>query len=74
MDRKRNHLAATLVVVLTAAAIFEVYYFGFQLPGEEAREKRELDTSTLKHRQEQAAIEQQIAARSVRPPTGSEDK
>jgi hypothetical protein len=62
------------VAVLTAAAIFEVYYFGFQLPGEEAREKRDLDVSTAKHRQKQSAIEQQIAARSVRSQAGNEDK
>ena len=74
MVRKRNHFAAALVAVLTGAAIFEVYYFGFQLPGEEARDKRELDQSISKHRQEQAAVEQQIAARSIRVQAGNEDK
>jgi len=74
MVRKRNHFAAALVAVLTGAAIFEVYYFGFQLPGEEARDKRELDQSISKHRQEQAAVERQIAAQSVRLQTGNEDK
>ena len=59
MDLKRNHLPRTLLAVLTAAAIFEVYYFGFQLPGEEARVKREIDELTAKHRKEQAALEEQ---------------
>jgi len=74
MVRKRNHFAATLVAVLTGAAIFEVYYFGFQLPGEEARDKWERDQSISKHRQEQAAVERQIAARSVRLQIQNEDK
>jgi hypothetical protein len=74
MDRKRNYLSGALVAVLTAAAIFEVYYFGFQLPGEEARGKQDLDELTAKHRQEQAAIKQRVAAQSVRLQTGNEDK
>jgi hypothetical protein len=73
MVRKRNHFAAALVAVLTGAAIFEVYYFGFQLPGEEARDRRELDQSISK-RQEQAAVEKQIAARSIRLQAGNEGK
>jgi hypothetical protein len=74
MDRKRNYLAGTLVAVLTAAAIFEVYYFGFQLPGEEARGKRDRDDLTAKHRQDQAEIKQRIAAQSIPLQTGNEDK
>jgi hypothetical protein len=63
MNRKRNHFARTLVALLTAAAMFEVYYFGFQLPSEEARGKQERDEFAAKHRKEQAVIEQQVAAR-----------
>ena len=74
MDRKRNYLSGALVAVLTAAAIFEVYYFGFQLPGEEARGKQDRDELTAKHRQEQAAIKQRVAAQSVLLQTGNEDK
>ena len=67
MELKRNHLPRTLVAVLTAAAIFEVYYFGFQLPGEEARAKREIEELAAKHRKEQAAREEQVATRAPRP-------
>ncbi|MEP6685794.1 MAG: hypothetical protein ABJB22_03380 [Verrucomicrobiota bacterium] len=74
MDRKRNHLAAALVAVLTAAAIFEVYYFGFQLPGEEARERQKLQELIAKPRKERAAIEQQVAAQAVGSKTANENK
>jgi len=71
MDRKRNHFAGTLVAVLTAAAMFEVYYFGFQLPNEEARGKRELAEFTAKHRKERSGIEQQVAAQFSRAEAGN---
>jgi hypothetical protein len=74
MDRKRNHLPRTLVAVLTAAAIFEVYYFGFQLPGEEARAKREIEELTAKQRKEQAALAEQVPAKSVGSQIEDENK
>ena len=74
MNRKRNHFARTLVALLTAAAMFEVYYFGFQLPKEEARGKRERDEFAAKHRKERAGIEQPVAAGFGRLPAGNEDR
>ncbi len=67
MNRKpRNYFASALIAGLTAAVIIEVCYFGFRLPVEDVADKRKQDDLAAKQRREQAAIEQQIVAQSVR--------